>query len=144
MGLHSSIFNSEVYKVLIRLLLALAVLWLLSTGLYLLLNHMYFRSVGGDSGAQINYLLTQKHDVIIFGSSRASHHYNPEPISEATGLSVFNAADDGKNAVYQLGLLNLLLKKHVPKVIIYEIGDISSDFNGGTHDLFPYYYRIQK
>jgi len=102
---------------------------------------MYFQSFGGNSGAQINHVIRTNYDAYIFGSSRASRHYDPAQISRHLGLSCYNAGCDRKNATYQYGLLQLLLENHVPKLIIYEIDDLSESLNGSTIDLYPYYYK---
>lgn len=140
MGNLSFTSSSEAGKVLSKLVLALALFFALNIIVYIPLNHMYFNTYGGNSGAQINNVLRQKSDVFIFGASRASHHYNTDMISKQTGLTVFNAGDDGKNSAYQLGLLKMLVKRHKPKLIIYEVGDIYGH-DGGTVDLFPYYFH---
>lgn len=135
-----SISNSDLLRVLTKLVAALGLFFLLNLLLFMPLNYMYFNSYGGNSGAQINNVLRQKSDIFIFGASRAAHHFDPDLISKATGMSVFNAGDDGKNSAYQLGLLKMLIKKHKPKLIIYEVGDLKG-LDGGTVDLFPYYFQ---
>lgn len=137
----SSTSNSDVFKVVKKLILFIALFWLVSSSIYLIINYMYFNSFGGNSGAQMNHVIRTDYDAYIFGSSRASRHYDPMLISQRLGLSCFNAGCDRKNATYQYGLLQLLLKSHVPKLIIYEIGDLSESLNGGTIDLYPYYYQ---
>lgn len=140
MGKLSSTFSSDPLRIVAKTVIALGAFLVLNIILYIPLNFMYFHSYGGNSGAQINNILRQNSDVFIFGASRASHHYNTDLFSNLTGVSTFNAGDDGKNSVYQLGLLKMLLKNHKPKLIIYEIGDLSGH-DGGNVDLFPYYYR---
>ncbi|HHY20805.1 MAG TPA: hypothetical protein GX525_02760 [Bacilli bacterium] len=141
MAQHSFTSSSNVAKVIKKLILFVVLFWVVSSCIYLIINYMYFSSFGGNSGAQINHVIRSKYDAYIFGASRASHHYDPTYISQHLGLSCFNAGDDGKNAVYQYGLLQLLLKNHVPKLIIYEIGDITKNLDAGTVDLYPYYYK---
>lgn len=136
-----SISNSELFRLVGKLLLAIGLVWALSLAVFYILDYMYFSSYGGNSGAQINYVVRTKYDSYIFGASRAAHHYDPAKISKVMGVSCYNAGDDGKNATYQLGLLNLLLKNHIPKYIIYELGDLIPLLDGGTVDLYPYYYR---
>jgi hypothetical protein len=137
----SFISSSEAMRLAGRLLFALGLFWLLNVIIFLPLNYMYFHSYSGNSGAQINNILRSKADIYILGHSKASHHYDSRLLSAATGLSVFNAGADGKNAVYQNGLLKMLLKRHKPKAIIYEAGDLITEFEGGTVDLFPYFYQ---
>jgi hypothetical protein len=137
----SYIFNSSIKKVALKAIAFLALSWIISSSFYYGLNYMYMKSYGGNSGAQINHIIRTKYDAYIFGASRASHHYDPSIIEDKLGLSCFNAGDDGKNATYQLGILQMLLKKHTPKLIVYEIGDLTPSLDGGTVDLYPYYYR---
>ncbi|MCK9333963.1 MAG: hypothetical protein M0Q99_01450 [Candidatus Cloacimonetes bacterium] len=137
----SYISNSSVNQVAQKAIVFLALSWIISSSIYYGLNYMYMRSYGGNSGAQINHVIRTQYDAYIFGASRASHHYDPSIIEGKLGLSCFNAGDDGKNATYQFGILQMLLKKHTPKLIIYEIGDLTPSLDGGTIDLYPYYYN---
>lgn len=143
MGRRLFISNSEIGKFTRKILMFLGIFWVLSTAVYGVVNYMYFHSYGGNSGAQINHVIQSEYDAYVFGASRAVHHYDTGILSKSLGLRCFNAGDDGKNATYQLGLLKMLLEKHKPKLIIYEIGDLSTTLNGGTVDLYPYYYRYK-
>jgi hypothetical protein len=141
MAKHLSILNSDILKVCLNLSLFLIIFFLINTGLSIILDHIYFSSQGGNSGAQINYVLKQRSPILIFGASRAMHHYIPQIIEAETGFKTFNAGDDGKNASYQLGLLEMLLTRYKPKLIIYDVGDYTASLDGGTVDLYPYYYQ---
>jgi hypothetical protein len=138
---HLSIFSSKLLKIALKLLVWIVIIYILNIAFYSAISKSYFHLIGGNSGSQINFTIKQKHDVFIFGASRAMHHYNPIIIKEKLNLSVFNAGDDGKNSTYQLGLLAMLLKHHEPKVIVYEVGDLTKSLDKGTVDLFPYYYK---
>lgn len=133
-------FNSDVFKVVAKLILWLMAVYLLNVIFYLAISNFYLRLLGGVSGAKISKDICHKEDLFIFGASRGSHHYSPGTISKHTGLTVYNAADDGKSPTYQLGLLTLLLKQHKPRVIIYEVGDLIRSLDRGDVSLFPYYY----
>lgn len=132
--------SSNVSLIFTKAIIFIVLAWFLSGVAYYGLNYMYMNSYGGNSGAQINHLIRTQYDIYVFGASRASHHYDPEVIGAKLGMKCYNAGDDGKNATYQLGLLQMLLKKHTPKLIIYEAGDFSPFLDSGTVDLFPYYY----
>ena len=137
MDLHSYISSSEVLRFLIKFILFLLVFWLISYLLFIPINKIYFNTC-----TTIYSVLHSKGDIYIFGSSRASHHYNSNILSKNLGLSCYNAGSDGKNATYQLGLLKMLLKNHKPKVIIYEVGDFTHSFdNNSIIYLYPYYFR---
>lgn len=75
----------------------------------------------GDYGRN-NYIATQAaHDILIFGSSRAIHHYDPTLISEALGMSCYNCGEDGMGIILMYARLQLILQRHTPKVVIYDI-----------------------
>lgn len=136
--------NSDLTIIIFKLAAGVMVFWVLSFGIYLILDYMYFRTDSGTTGAQINHIIKSSFDGYIMGASRAAHHYDTKAISDKLGFRFFNAGDDGKNATYQLGLLKMMIKNHVPKVIIYEIGDMSPSLDKGSIDLYPYYYKDEE
>ncbi len=136
-----SISNSDIKKVVVKAIAFLTLSWIISSGLYYGLDYVYMRSYGGNSGAYVNHVIRTKYDAYIFGASRAVHHYDPSIIEEKLGLSCYNAGDDAKNPAYQLGLLKMLLANHTPKLVIYEIGDLSPKLGKGIMGLHPYYYH---
>lgn len=75
----------------------------------------------GDYGRN-TYIATQAaHDILIFGSSRAIHHYDPTLISEALGMSCYNCGEDGMGIILMYARLQMILQRHTPKVVIYDI-----------------------
>ena len=87
------------------------------------------------------------HDVLILGSSRARHHYDTPFLSDTTGLDVYNAGYDGNGVILAYGLLEMILERYQPKLIIYDV-EPSFDINVYAEDnnnkryisrLKPYY-----
>jgi hypothetical protein len=134
----SSILNSNFSRILQKCVLFILIVFLLDLLLSSILSYQFFHGQGKNT--PINYIMKQRSDIMIFGASRASHHYIPNIIQKETGYSVFNAGDDSKNATYLLGLLELVLTQHIPKIVIYEISDFSRSLDNGTTDLYPFYY----
>lgn len=60
-------------------------------------------------------------DVLIFGSSRALHHYNPRIISDSLGLSCYNCGHDGNGIILFNGIWKEIKQIHIPKMIIYDV-----------------------
>lgn len=86
-------------------------------------------------------------DVLIFGSSRGCHHYDPRILRDSLGMSVYNCAYDGCGSILLYGLLEILTDHYIPKCIIYDVqpsfdylvdGQDNSRFLG---NLKPYYDR---
>lgn len=74
------------------------------------------------------------------GSSRASHHYVPEIISEKLGMSCFNAGQDGNGIILQYGRWKMLSERYTPKLIIY---DINPGFDMVVNDNMTYVDRLK-
>ncbi len=71
--------------------------------------------------AKDNYVSRMaKEDIIVFGSSRAFHHYIPQVIADETGLSVFNAGRQGQGIIYAYGKYLSMRKHHIPKVVLLD------------------------
>ena len=83
-------------------------------------------------------------DILIFGSSKASHHYVPSILSDSLKCSVYNCGMYGKCIYYHYGLLMLIKERYLPKAILLDVtnSDIYDDrlFTiDGVKDLAPYY-----
>jgi hypothetical protein len=80
---------------------------------------------------------------LIFGSSRANHHYHPQVLEEELGISTYNTGRDGNFILYNTAVLKSTLKRYTPSVIVLDL-DIYS-FNRSTENydrlssLLPYY-----
>lgn len=60
-------------------------------------------------------------EMLILGSSRASHHYDPRIIGDSLGISVFNAGCDGQGTTIAYGFLKGVSQRSYPKYIVCEI-----------------------
>lgn len=96
-------------------------------------------TVGGQG--RDNYIANQaEEDVLVFGSSRAIHHYNPEIIEDELGMSCFNCGDDGDGIILAYGRLLMLKERHHPKVVIY---DVNPSFDLEVNDNHKYLGRLK-
>ena len=84
-------------------------------------NYMSVHSKGGYV-AHHNHIIDKTHeDILIFGSSRAIHHYNPEIISKDLNMTCYNAGQDGNGIILFYGWWKLISQRYHPKLIIYDI-----------------------
>ncbi len=60
-------------------------------------------------------------DLLLFGSSRCSHHYVPDILSGSLGGSCYNLGHDGQNIYYHYGLLKSVLERHKPEMVIFDL-----------------------
>lgn len=75
----------------------------------------------GDWGRN-NYIFNElKSDVVILGSSRAIHHYNPQIFSDTLGLSCYNCGEDGMGIFLMFARYKAISQRYSPQLIIYEV-----------------------
>lgn len=84
-------------------------------------------------------------NVVVIGSSKASHHYVPQMLEDSLGMTVYNCGQDGCFFLYQNCIINMILDRYTPKMILWDIQPDS--FLGDDHTreyqniryLSPYY-----
>jgi hypothetical protein len=83
-----------------------------------------------------------KADVLIFGNSRAQHHYDSRIISAALKMSCYNAGEDGGHSIiFPYAQIKVITERYSPKIIILEFSGVNNF--PGAYDrlsiLLPYY-----
>ena len=76
----------------------------------------------GGSTANCEYIANHAdEEIIILGSSRATHHYIPQIIEDSLGLSCYNCGEEGNGVVLAYGRLLMLTSRYKPKLVLYEL-----------------------
>lgn len=100
-----------------------------------LMDRIYADTVKGDYGRN-NYIATGiDADCVILGSSRAIHHYDPDAIGAALGMTCYNAGEDGMGIVTMYGRYREIRQRYIPMVIIY---DVAAAFDVREDDMSKY------
>ena len=85
------------------------------------MNHIYKKIDIGGAGRD-NFICDKVSDeIIVFGSSRAEFHYNAQMITDSLNATCYNAGESGCGIILAYGRLLMLLERHSPKAILYEI-----------------------
>ncbi len=116
-----SISNSKSGVFLGKMLLFFALLVVVDWTVGSIIQQVHRRAPYGTNWTKENWLLNEKFDIVIFGSSRAFRHYVPSVISEQTGKSVFNAGQNGQYLLYSYALEQLVLEKYTPQTIVLDV-----------------------
>jgi len=90
----------------------------------------YFSKKSIQQDRLIHSAIDTKEDILIFGSSRAYHHYNPQIIEDSLGMTCYNVGYGGQNIYFHLALLESALERYKPKIAILEL--MSIDFEKTT------------
>jgi hypothetical protein len=129
-------------KLVLNILMVAAVVFLLDFAIGRTLRHFYFKERSGVHYRTTYAIDSTTADFLIFGASRATHHYVPGVFEDSLKQTYYNTGKDGTGMIYQIALLESILKRHIPKEIVL---DFSGDFkkDPGEYDklsaLLPYY-----
>ena len=108
-------------KFLIKLAVFAVLLFGIDRGIGAAMSYFSDHAIGGYT-AHHNYMNDEmSKDVLIFGSSRAVHHYDSKMIEDSLGMTCYNCGQDGGGIILNYGEW-LMIKEHCqPKMIIYDL-----------------------
>jgi len=121
----------------------LLIVFLLDFSIGSILRYFYFKQETGRQFRATNAIEKTTADVLIFGSSRAYHHYVPSIMEDSLNHSCYNTGSPGQFILYNYATLQAVLKRYSPKLIVFDvsIGDLSEGKE--SYDrlsfLLPYY-----
>lgn len=107
-------------------------------------QYMNDHSKGGGIKSRYYVCKESNEDVLVFGSSRAKHHYVPDVIEDSLHMTCYNTGEDGNGIILCYGFLKMITERYSPKLIIYDVNefDMFKDDNMKYLDLMkPYYYE---
>ena len=127
--------SKEMKKFILKIgLLALMVMCadvVIGHGLEYVTSHIQVGGQGRD-----NYIANEaKEDILVFGSSRAVHHYNATMLEDSLGMSCYNCGDNGNGIILSYARLMMIKERHSPKIIIQ---DVSTSFDLMMNDNHKY------
>lgn len=107
-------------------------------------QYMNDHSKGGGVKSRYYVCKESTEDVLVFGSSRAKHHYVPGVIEDSLKMTCYNTGEDGNGIILCYGFLKMVTERYSPKLIIYDVTgfDMDEDDNMKYLDLMkPFYYE---
>lgn len=117
---------------LIRLAIFTSLVFVIDRGIGYSLSYLSKNTTGGFVGHH-NYIMSETtDDILIFGSSRAAHHYNAQLIQDTLGVTCYNCGQDGEGLILSYGRWQCLKQRYHPKLIIWDVNvstDIMKDDN---------------
>lgn len=123
-------------KFLVKTALFLLVVFAVDRALSMVFSYMSDHAKGGYIGHHKYVTDKVKEDILIFGSSRAIHHYNPQIIMDSLGLSCYNCGQDGNGIILFYGLWQMIKERHKPKMIIYDVNTSFDLYKGDSNQRY--------
>ena len=85
-----------------------------------LIQYKYDHVPQGDIKTFAHSITNPSEDIFIYGSSRAIHGYDCSVFTNVLGYTCFNNGRENSTILYHDMILNAMLKKHIPKIIILD------------------------
>lgn len=134
--------EKELKKFLISSAIVLLIVIALDFALGKTMNAMMPNTTNRDAIGKTYFSLNEvSTPIVITGSSRAAHHYVTTTIEEKFNLPAFNVAVDGCLFSYNYCVINSILDRYSPEIIIWEC-DCNSLYEAVEdpfESLYPYY-----
>ena len=110
-----------------RLLISLVVLALMLMAIDRIVGSTLaarYRVAPSDEADAIGRGIAARAPVVICGSSRARHHYDPDTLAARLGMPAWNFGRDGQfGPFYAYGVAELVLRSYTPRLWIFEVDD---------------------
>lgn len=110
-----------------------------------ILSYYYFKQESGLQYRSTYSIEKTTAEILVFGSSRANHHYKPEVIEKELNLTYYNVGRDGSSILYHKAVLNAIKNRYLPKIIILDINEGEFKQNPTSYErmssLLPYYKK---
>ncbi|MDO9256705.1 MAG: hypothetical protein Q7U54_14395 [Bacteroidales bacterium] len=130
-------------KIILNILLIIVTVIVLDFIIGKTLHHFYFTETSGLHYRTTYSIDSTMADVLVFGSSRANHHYVPEVFEDSLKMSFYNTGRDGNSILYTLAVFNSITNRYTPKVIIIDMMMMELYYNAQSYErlasLLPYY-----
>ncbi|MBC8112925.1 MAG: hypothetical protein H7062_00970 [Candidatus Saccharimonas sp.] len=96
---------------------------LIDRGLGWLFQSASTQVVHGETMKHVNVAPAYMRDgIVVFGSSRAAHHVDPQVLSDQTGLTAYNAGSNGQSISFHRALQELLLQQpERPRLFVLQL-----------------------
>jgi hypothetical protein len=143
MGFINKVKEKKLPDFLLKLLVFLAILFLLDFSIGSILKYGYYEQDSGLLYRATYAIDSTKAEILIFGSSTANHHYSPIAFENRTHLSFYNTGRDGNTIFYNYSILQGALRRYSPKIVILDLNRGEFKENPESYDrissLLPYY-----
>lgn len=108
-------------KYLFKITLFFALAFVIDAAVGKVLGYIVENAKGGENGRN-NYFCDEiDADILVFGSSRASHHYNSMILIDSLGKSCYNCGQDGNGIILNYARYQLMCQRYRPKLVIYDV-----------------------
>lgn len=125
----------QIKRFLFRFILIALIIFICDLGIGNILKFFYFRQTSGLLYRTTYAIDSTRADILVFGSSRANHHYVPEVFEDSLGGTFYNTGRDGNFILYNYAIFKAITQRYQPKLIIFDVNPGELEFNAKSYEL---------
>jgi len=131
---------SDLKKIAVKFAVLALILFILDYALGKSLKHYYFKNTSGLFYRTTFVIDSTNAETLVFGSSRANHHYVPDIFENELSTTFYDCGRDGVGLIFQTALIKAVTNRYKPKRILLDIlpGEFSFDETDKLSPLLPY------
>jgi hypothetical protein len=131
-------------KFFLKLIVLAATLFFVDSVAGLLLKHLFYKQKSGKYFTTTHALIGANEEILVFGNSHASQHFDAPLMKEKIGKTTFNFGNQGQGFLYTYTLVRSALSYSKPKLIIldvdYDVLRFDKDEYQRLSIYLPYYH----
>ena len=112
--------NKSKAAIAVKMLVFLILFFLMDFTIGKTFSYFYSKQISGWEYPVKYAIEDSKEELIIFGASRAQQQYKSLCFQDTLHLTCYNTGKDGMPILYQYGIMQSILKRHTPKMIIID------------------------
>lgn len=124
-------FKKTLLTVIKSLGLFLLIFFVADRSLAYYLDSVYNKQTRGDFFQTTYAVKNVKDEILIFGSSRAMHHYVSAILENELHRSTYNIGRNGKNILYSNALFDQILTYHHPEMVVLDVSPFEFSWKAG-------------
>jgi hypothetical protein len=136
--------SGKVKRFCFRFALITLIIFICDQGIGHYLKHLYFRQRSGLLYRTTYAIDSTRAELLVFGSSRANHHYVSELFDDSLHLTTYNTGRDGNFTLFNFALFKAITTRYQPKMIIMDINPDELGYDANSYErlssLLPYYH----
>ena len=131
---------SDLKKIAVKFAILFCILFTLDYTLGTTLKYYYFKNTSGLFYRTTYVIDSTSAETLVFGSSRANHHYVPQVFEDELNSTFYDCGRDGVGLIFEAALVKAVTKRYKPKRIILDLlpNEFSYDETDKLSPLLPY------
>jgi len=137
----TSVEGNDLKRFLKKFIIVIVGLVIIDSVIGEVFKHYYFKQTSGLLYRTTYSINDTRAQYLVFGSSRANHHYASPVFEKKFNTTFYNCGRDGSGLIYSSAVISAVIARYNPKYIIIDLNpdELCHSEEGQLSPLLPYY-----